>query len=200
MTNQPQHDSRWLRATHITIWFAVMVAWGAWAFGRTVAYAFGINWLLIAWAIWIGHVLESRSGAWDGISCRLPDSYYALRPFEKGGRIYNFLGVRWYQRLLRRVLWSVKPALLRTESGARQTMIRATHGPEAGHLLIFLVILAITLRPLVSGWWDTVGWLLLFNVLHNLYPVLSVRQIRARLSRSNTEGQATSALRSASPS
>jgi hypothetical protein len=77
-------------------------------------------------------------------------------------------------------------------------MIQATHGPEAGHLVIFLVIFAITLRPLISGWWDTVAWLLLFNVLHNLYPVLSVRQLRARLSRYNTEGLVKSVLRSAS--
>ena len=62
-------------------------------------------------------------------------------------------------------------------------MIRATQDPEAGHLLIFVVITGITLWALVSGWWDTAAWLLLFNVLHNLYPVLSVRQVRARLHR-----------------
>ena len=60
-------------------------------------------------------------------------------------------------------------------------MIRATQGPEAGHLIIFIVILGIMLWPLVSGWWNTFAWLLLFNLLHNAYPVLSLRQIRARL-------------------
>ena len=66
-------------------------------------------------------------------------------------------------------------------SGGRQTLIRATRGPEAGHLVIFVVILAITLWAFISGWWDAVGWLLLFNLLHNAYPVLSLRQIRGRL-------------------
>jgi hypothetical protein len=45
------------------------------------------------------------------------------------------------------------------------------------------VIAGITLWTLVSRWWDTAAWLLLFNVLHNGYPVLSVRQLRARLDR-----------------
>ena len=42
---------------------------------------------------------------------------------------------------------------------------------------------ALSLWALVSGWWNTAAWLLLFNVLHNGYPVLSVRQLRARLER-----------------
>jgi len=62
-------------------------------------------------------------------------------------------------------------------------MIRATQNPEAGHLVIFVVIVGITLWALASGWWDTAAWLLLFNLLHNGYPVLSVRQVRARLHR-----------------
>jgi hypothetical protein len=186
MTDRPQRDARWspfVSGTLITIGFAVIVVWSARSYGRTVGFAFGVNWILIAWAIWLSRVLESRNDAWDGISHRLPASYYTTRPFENGGRIYDYLGVRWYRRLLRRVLWSVNPALLRSQPGARQTMIRATQDPEAGHLVIFVVILGITLWALVSGWWDTVAWLLLFNLLHNGYPVVSLRQTRARLNR-----------------
>lgn len=184
MTDRSPHDARWapfVSGIIITIGFAVAIIWAARTYGRTVGFAFGINWVLMAWAISLGRILESRSGAWDGLSVRLPASYYATRPFEKGGRVYDYLGVRWYQRLLRSVLWSVNPALLRSQQGARQTMIRATKHPEAGHLIIFIVIIGITLRALASGWWDTAAWLLLFNLLHNGYPVMSVRQIRARL-------------------
>jgi hypothetical protein len=186
MTDRSQHESRWapfVSGTLITIGFAVLLIWLARTYGRTVGFAFGVNWILMAWAISLGRVLESRSGAWNGLSVRLPASYYVTRPFERGGRLYDYFGVRWYQRLLRRVLWSLDPALLRSQRDARQTMIRATQDPEAGHLVIFVVIIGITLWPLVSGRWDTAAWLLLFNVLHNLYPVLSVRQIRARLQR-----------------
>jgi len=186
MTDRPQHDARWTRfasGTLITIGFAVIVVWSARSYGRTLVFAFGVNWLLSAWAISLGRVLQSRSGAWDGLSIQLPACYYATRPFEKEGRIYDYLGIRWYRRFLRPCLWTVNPALLRSQRDARQTMIRATENPEAGHLLIFVVVIGITLWALVSGWWDTAAWLLLFNLLHNGYPLLSMRQVRARLNR-----------------
>jgi hypothetical protein len=111
----------------------------------------------------------------------LPAHYYATRPFEKVGRLYDLLGVRWYRRALRPVLWSVNPALLRSQSAERETMIERTKDAETGHLFILLVITGITVWAFASGWWDAAGWLLLFNLLHNGYPVLSMRQLRARL-------------------
>jgi len=62
-------------------------------------------------------------------------------------------------------------------------MMSATYDPETGHLLILVVIIGITLWAAANRWWDAVAWLLLFNLLHHGYPVLSVRQIRARLDR-----------------
>jgi hypothetical protein len=186
MIDRSQQEARWapiVSGTLVTFGFAVVLVWAGRRYGQTVAFAFGINWVLIAWAIWLSRILESRSGAWDGINARLPDSYYAMRPFEKNGRVYHYLGVRWYRRLLGPILWSVNPALLRSQRDARQTLIRATQAPEAGHLVIFVVISGITLWALARGWWDTAAWLLLFNVLHNGYPVLSLRQIRDRLLR-----------------
>jgi hypothetical protein len=167
--------------TLITIVFAGVIVWGARSYGRTVGFAFGVNWILMAWAISLGRVLEFPKGRRNGLSIRLPEGYYATRSFEKGGRVYDYLGVRGYRRLFSRWLWSVKPGLLRSQPGARQALIRATRDPEAGHLIIFVAIVGITLWALARGWWDAVAWLLLFNLLHNGYPVMSMRQIRARL-------------------
>ena len=186
MTDRPQQESRWSRfilGVLITIIFAGVVVWSTRSYGRTVGFAFGINWILMAWAISLGRVLESPKGRCNGLSIRLPECYYVIRSFEKSGQLYDYLGVRWYRRLLRPWLWSVKPALLRSQPDARQTMVRATRDPEAGHLVILVAIVGITLWALVHGWWDTVAWLLLFNLLHNGYPVMSMRQIRARLDR-----------------
>ena len=96
MTDRSQQDAGWapfVSGTLITIGFAVVLIWGARTYGRTVGFALGVNWILMAWAISLGRVLESRSGAWNGLSVRLPASYYATRPFEKGGRVYDYLGV-----------------------------------------------------------------------------------------------------------
>jgi hypothetical protein len=190
--------SRFVRGTVITLVFAAIAVWSARAFGRTVTFAFSINWLLAAWAILLGRALQSRSGAWDGLALQLPARYYVTRPFEKGGRIYDYLGTGWYKRLLRRVLWTVNPTQLRSRPDARQTMIAGTRAAEAGHLLIFVVITGFTLQALFAGWWDTAGWLLLFNLLHNGYPVLSMRQLRARLNGSFVRTRRFNAQRVAS--
>jgi len=175
MTDRPQQTA-WVRVligVTITVTCAAGVVWWARASGRSVAFAFGINWVLAAGAIMFGLNVAPL---------RLPEAYYRTRRFERGGRVYEYLGVRWYRRALRRVLWSVKPALLRSQSGARETMIRGTYDAETGHLLILVVIAGITMWALGRGWWDTAGWLVLFNLLHNGYPVLSMRELRARLS------------------
>ena len=172
MADRPRRYAR-LQQMMVTIAFAVGVIWCIRSFGRTLAFAFGINWILIVWATMLGHI----------IPLRLPAGYYTTRPFETEGRVYDYVGLRWYQRLFRPMLWSVNPALLRSEPHARETMLEATRDPETGHLLIFVVIAGITLWASASGWWHSVAWLLLFNVLHNVYPVLSMRQIRARLRR-----------------
>lgn len=185
-----RYDARWapyVWATLITAGFAAAITvglkWAMRGYGRTVVFAFVLNWMLIGWAIGLSQFLESRKGAWDGISVRLPASWYALRPFEKSGHFYTWLGVGWYRRLLRTVLWSVKPARLKSEPDGRQVLLQATRDPEAGHLAIFVVISGITTWALVRRWWDGSAWLMLFNILHNAYPVMSLRQIRARLER-----------------
>jgi hypothetical protein len=174
MADQPRKAAwiRWLTGTALTVAFAVAVVWAARAYGRSIVFAFAVNWVLMAWAIMF---------ASNVVPLRLPAQYYATRPFEKSGRVYDLLGVRWYRRALRRVLWSANPALLRSQPAARETMIERTKDAETGHLFIFLVITGITAWALTSGWWDAAGWLLLFNLLHNGYPVLSMRQLRTRL-------------------
>ena len=175
MADQPRHQAawiRWLTGTTLTVTFAVALVWGARAYGRSMVFAFGVNWVLMMWAIMF---------ASNVVPLRLPAPYYATRRFEKAGRVYDLLGVRWYRRALRRVLWSASPALLRSQPAARETMIERTKDAETGHLFILLAITGITVWALASGWWDTAGWLLLFNLLHNGYPVVSMRQLRARL-------------------
>jgi hypothetical protein len=187
MTDRPPHKPAWIRfliGAMTTVACAALVVWWAGSYGRSIAFAFGVNWVLAAWAITLGLTVTPL---------RLPAQYYNARPFEKGGRIYDYLGVRWYRRLLRPVLWTVKPALLRSRPGARETMIQGTYDAETGHLLILVLITGITGWALTRGWWDTAGWLLLFNLLHNGYPLLSMRQLRARLVTSSTRPPARAA-------
>src|SRR5678815_5115398 len=54
MADQPRHKAawiRWLTGTALTVAFTVAVVWGARAWGRSIVFAFGVNWVLMVWAI-----------------------------------------------------------------------------------------------------------------------------------------------------
>jgi hypothetical protein len=76
MSRSPRGKT-WMRIANVilvTIGFAAVVTWSARTFGRSMAFAFGINWILMTCAITLGRLLQSRSGAWDGLSIQLPAS------------------------------------------------------------------------------------------------------------------------------
>jgi hypothetical protein len=52
---------------------------------------------------------------------------------------------------------------------------------EMSHLFIFLIILAFMLYALANGWFSAAGWLLIFNMLINGYPVILQRYNRVKL-------------------
>ncbi len=52
---------------------------------------------------------------------------------------------------------------------------------ETGHVLIFVLIFVFVGYALLQGWFDTVAWLLLFNILINGYPIMLQRYNRIKL-------------------
>jgi hypothetical protein len=146
-------------------------AWALEMSRRSVAFAFWINWALMGLAFVVWLLAPVRFGR----------SYYRVHAFERSGRLYERLGVRQFQRLLRRsgLAW----LRFRPAPGATRNLVAATEGSETAHLLIFIVLAVVSGVFVRRGWWDTAGWLLFFNILHNAYPVLSLRYVRARADR-----------------
>jgi hypothetical protein len=111
------------------------------------------------------------------------EPYYRVHAFERSGRVYERLGVGHFQRFLRRVGF-VNPWLrCRPGPSAGATLVAATEGSETAHLLIFIMLALVSGIFVRRGWWDTAGWLFLFNIVLNAYPVLSLRSVRARADR-----------------
>lgn len=141
---------------------------------RSLAFIFFVNWFLMLWLYLLGKLGTVK--LWPG--------YYAIYAFEQDGRFYKRLGIRRFQKLLRRsFLGKINDNLKLSTPGnhALQQLDEITQTTEAAHALIFVIIGGMSLYALTRQWWDTAIWLFLFNMLHNGYPVLSQRYTRSRL-------------------
>ncbi len=157
-----------------TVGAAVLLKWSSDNFGfQSIAFAFLANWLMMAWIAILGQTLVFT----------YPPRYFTIKPFERDGRIYEMAGVRVFKKLVRRGPLSIFSPTLRFKSGksALPMLEQEMRKAEAGHLTIFLVILLFAGMAMVRGWFSSAGWLLLFSILLNGYPIMLQRYNRIRL-------------------
>lgn len=117
---------------------------------------------------------------------RFPRSYYRHRRFEKQHPPgYRFFGVTLARRILRKILnGPYRNALATPDRRQRlvrlyQTMVEA----ETAHMLLWILEMLIVLFAAITRNWAFAGWLFLFNLLFNAYPVAVQRLNRRRLER-----------------
>lgn len=148
------------------------LAWGISMNRRSVVFAFAINWALMLFAF-IAFLVAP---------IRFARGYYRVWRFERDGRLYERIGVRAFQTVLRRTKFHGPRPFPRYPygPGALGQLEDATYGPETAHALIFMVVIGLAMDAARRGWWDTAAWLVLFDVLLNAYPVFSMRYVRAR--------------------
>ncbi len=142
---------------------------------RNPVFAFAVNWIVMTWVVILGGVLR--------FTLPLPPWYYHIRSFEANGRLYEVFGVRVFKLLLiRSPLALLNPTIRHT--GGRNALFdleRKMRDAEAGHLFIFIMMILIVLYTALKGWWSFAAWLMLFNILFNVYPIMLQRYNRARL-------------------
>jgi hypothetical protein len=113
----------------------------------------------------------------------LPSRYYRLRPFEFDGQLYRRLGVVTFKWLLfksRIELLNVSARLSHGRTGIHR-LERGIREAETDHVITLLVMLVITVYAVMNAWWALVSWLLLANIVANLYPIMLQRHNRARV-------------------
>ena len=121
---------------------------------------------------------------------RLPAGFYQCRPFERGGRIYEWLGVRYFRFVVPHgdgINWLVR----RSQPGYRvvrdhQTMAdyeARTIRAEAFHLGCLIMMTPAAVYATVAGWYGIALWLTLPSLPLHLYPALLQRYTRARMAK-----------------
>jgi len=153
-----------------------LLVWGERVLGPASAgFAFLVVWVPMTWLGTVGRVARPR----------LPRAVHELRDFERDGRLYEHLGVRWAKRSLRRgPLAAFNPDLHLPAERSPERLARLDgrmRDAEASHLVLFVATLGVVVHAAVRGWWAAALLTLVFDVLMNGYPVMLQRYNRALL-------------------
>ncbi|MBN1538172.1 MAG: hypothetical protein JW908_15650 [Anaerolineales bacterium] len=155
---------------------AYLLTWSTDHFGfRSPVFAFLANLLIIAWIVILGQTMVFT----------FPPRYFSVKRFERNGRLYEMLGIKIFKKLVGRGPLSIFSPTLRFtgRKSALSSLENEMRKAEAGHLTIFLVILLFAGMAMVRGWFDAAGWLLLFSIILNGYPIMLQRYNRIQIYR-----------------
>ncbi len=137
--------------------------------------AFLFNWIAMSWVAFVGQFYTLSFGP----------GYYEPKPFEQTGHIYELVGIRLFKQLVRRGPLTIFSPTLRLPkdktAAALHNLDNEMRNAETGHVVILMVMLLLTGYPLLQGWFDTVAWMILFNILFNGYPIMLQRYNRIKL-------------------
>lgn len=115
-----------------TIAAVFLIIWSVDAFGfRSPIFAFLVNWIAMSWVAILGQVVHFS----------FPTGYYNIKAFERTGRVYERLGIRFFKRLVRCGPLSIFSPTLRLPQNktisALQLLDHQMQSAETGHVLIF---------------------------------------------------------------
>jgi hypothetical protein len=152
------------------------IAWAAGnAFGyRTPVFAWVLHFVLMAWI----------AGLVDTARPELNGPWFTVREWEPA--VHRRLGAWAYMRLLRLVGWERMTRRTSGFTGTRASLValdRQTRTSEFGHLIIAVLVTALSVLAAGVGAWDAAAWLSGLTVVLHVYPIVLQRALRARIQR-----------------
>ncbi len=113
-------------------------------------------------------------------------SYYSEKKWEVKGKIYEDLGIHFFRKLLVWLGWEKMNKKSNPISKNTQALLHLeyrTKQSELGHIIILFIVLAFNI--IVASKFGIVEslWLLVLNIVLNVYPIFLQRYNRPRLER-----------------
>lgn len=140
------------------------------------AFAWALNFLLMIAALSFTETLKSPLNA----------TYYQQKRWEQKGKIYEWMGINFFRKLLVWIGWeklNKKANPVEKSTKALMYLHYRTKQSELGHLIILIIVFGFTLFVAYKfGPVKSIS-LVVLNVLLNLYPILLQRYNRPRLER-----------------
>lgn len=116
----------------------------------------------------------------------LDSAFYKPKKWEAGGKIYKWIGVNGFRKLLVWIGWEKlnKPSKpVKKSLTALQNLEYGTRQSEYGHLIIFFFVMVVALFVGAHHGFRQSLWLHVLNVVLNAYPIAVQRYNRPRLQR-----------------
>ena len=142
----------------------------------SLAYSITLNFLLMIWM----SIVETL------LILDLKSSYFNSHPIEAEGKIYKYLGVHYFRKLLVLIGWEKSR---KKETPIRKSLILLeyyeyrTRASEFGHGIIAIIIAIISVYVCILYSFKETIWLILFNIILNIYPMMVQRYNRPRVRR-----------------
>ncbi|MBU3180198.1 glycosyl-4,4'-diaponeurosporenoate acyltransferase CrtO family protein [Clostridium psychrophilum] len=142
----------------------------------SLAYAIILNFLLMIWMSIVETLLIPE----------LKSSYFNSQPIEMEGKIYKYIGVNFFRKLLVLSGWERSRE---KENPIRKSLIPLeyyeyrTRTSEFGHTIIAIIILIISIYVCMEHSFKNIIWLTFFNIFLNIYPITLQRYNRPRVLR-----------------
>ena len=143
---------------------------------QSFAFAWALNFLLMACVLTFTETLKSP----------LTSAYYNDKAWERRGKIYESFGINVFRKLLVLIGWeklNKKSAPVVKDTKALINLQYQTKKSELGHLIIFIIVLGFNIFVALKFGIAKSLWLLVLNILLNLYPILLQRYNRPRILR-----------------
>jgi hypothetical protein len=143
--------------------------------GGIILDAFWINFLTVLYFLLIQRISNFS----------LPDKFHLIRKFEKSGTLYRLIGVKHFKFLLTKNPFPIFTARISPKSystAGLHKLGKEMRNIEAIHLFAFLATFFIMIP---FGWFRDSRFfyfIIAFNLIENLYPVLVQRYNRNRIS------------------
>ncbi|MBU3161163.1 hypothetical protein KPL37_15690 [Clostridium frigoris] len=142
----------------------------------TLLYSITLNLLLMIWMSIVETLLIPE----------LKSSYFDSHPIEMEGKIYKYIGVHIFRKLL---VFSGWERSRKKENPIRKSLILLeyyeyrTRTSEFGHTIIAIIIFFISVYVCKAYSYKNIIWLTVFNIFFNIYPITVQRYNRPRVRR-----------------
>lgn len=148
-------------------------------------YYVGMQGFLFAWSLHL-MLMACVLAFTETLQCQFSSTYYDQKKWERKGKMYEFLGINFFRKLLVWIGWeklNKKSNPIEKNTKALMHLHYRTKQSELGHFIIIVIVLGFSVFVMFKFGIRESLWLLALNIILNLYPIFLQRYNRPRLER-----------------